>query len=30
MDEDIKKLGELEFEDGHIKFYQFLKIYDIV
>jgi len=29
LDEDLEKIGEIEYEDGHIKFTQFLKIFEI-
>jgi hypothetical protein len=29
MDEDLEQIGEIEIEDGHIKFEQFLKIFEI-
>ena len=29
MDEDLEAIGEIEIEDGHIKFEQFLKIFEI-
>jgi len=29
LDEDLEKIGEIEYEDNHIKFTQFLKIFEI-
>ena len=29
MDQDLEAIGEIEIEDGHIKFEQFLKIFEI-
>lgn len=29
LDDDIEQIGEIEYEDGHVKFTQFLKIFEI-
>ena len=29
LDEDLQKIGDIEIEDGYIKFEQFLKIFEI-
>lgn len=29
LDDDIEQIGEIEYEDGHVKFEQFLKIFEI-
>ena len=29
VDSELEKIGEVEMEDGHIKFEQFLKIFEI-